>query len=133
MGVGAIVRGHHDTRLVACRQQMDGLLSPELAEALALRRGVELAQDEGLDNAIFETNCLPLVHRLNSSTMDISYVDIVGAGIKHMVRGFTLISFRRVKRVHNEAAHHLAKSCEDGCRVQFYLLFGCRVYPGTLC
>jgi ribonuclease HI len=92
---------------------MAGLSSPELAEAHALQRAVELARSEGLDKVIFETDCLSLVNRLNSTMMDKSSVGIVMAGIKHLVKDFASVSFRHVKRVLNKAAHLLAKSCTD--------------------
>jgi hypothetical protein len=45
--------------------------------------------------------------------MDRSSVGLVVAGIKQLVSGFTSVSFCHVKRVLNEAAHVLAKSCQD--------------------
>jgi hypothetical protein len=38
---------------------------------------------------------------------------MVESGIKHLVSGFTSVSFRHVKRSFNETVHVLAKSCED--------------------
>jgi hypothetical protein len=92
-GVGAIMRDHQGAFLAACRQHIEGLSSPELAEAVALRRAVQLARAERVDNVIFETDCLSLVQRLNSSTMDRSIVGMVVAEIKGVGRGFTSISF----------------------------------------
>jgi hypothetical protein len=66
-----------------------------------------------MNKVIFETDCLSLVQRLNSSTMDRSSVGMLVAKIKASGRGFTLISFRHVKRVFNQAAHLLAKSSLD--------------------
>jgi hypothetical protein len=42
---------------------------------------------------------------------DRSSVGITAAGIKHLVKDFTSVSFRHVMRVLNEVAHLLAKSC----------------------
>jgi hypothetical protein len=112
-GAGVILRDHHGAFVVGCRQHVVGLSSPELAEAVALRRAVQLARDEGMDKVIFETDCLSLVQRLNSSTMDRSAVGMLVAEIKASGRGFMSISFRHVKRVFNQAAHLLAKSSLD--------------------
>jgi ribonuclease HI len=112
-GAGVILRDHHGAFVVGCRQHVVGLSSPELAEAVALRRAVQLARDEGMDKVIFETDCLSLVQRLNSLTMDRSSVGMLVAEIKVSGRGFTSISFRHVKRVFNQAAHLLAKSSLD--------------------
>jgi hypothetical protein len=113
MGAGVVIRDHHGTCLVACRQHLHSSPPPELAEALALRRAFELARDEGFDRAIFESDYLSLVHRLNSQLMDRSSVGIIVAGIKHPVKDFSSVSFKHVKRIFNEAAHRLAKSLEN--------------------
>ena len=86
---------------------------PEYAEALALRRVMQFAREEGMDKVIFESDCLSLIQRLNSSTFDRSTVGMVAAGIKLLVGGFASVSFRHVKRVFNKTAHALAKSCEN--------------------
>jgi hypothetical protein len=78
---------------------------------LALRRAVSLARDEGFNKVIFATDCLSLVHRLNSSVMDRSSMGLLVDDIKSMTNSFTSVSFIHVKRNLNEAAHILAKSC----------------------
>jgi hypothetical protein len=70
MGAGVIMRDHQCTCFVSCRQHMEGILSPEYAEALALRRAVHPAVEEGRNKGIFATDCLSLVQRFNSSCMD---------------------------------------------------------------
>jgi hypothetical protein len=61
MGAGVIIRDHHGFFLAACRQHMEGLAAPEYAEALALRRAVQFAQEEGMDKMIFKLDCLSLI------------------------------------------------------------------------
>jgi hypothetical protein len=82
MGAGVVVRDHLGTCLVACLQHFAGISPPELLEALALRRAVELACDEGLEKVIFESDGQSLVQRMNSTLMDRSLVGIVTSGIK---------------------------------------------------
>ena len=86
-------------------------LSPEEGEALATRRAVMLAKEEGFQNAIFASDCLSLIQRLNSTVMDISPVGILVSGIKNLTKAFTTTSFVHVRRSLNESAHVLAKSC----------------------
>ena len=86
---------------------------PEYAEALALRRAVSFAREEGVDRAIFATDCLSLVQRLNSSEMDRSSVGLVVEGIRFLARDFSMISFVHIKRSLNEATHLLARSCNS--------------------
>jgi hypothetical protein len=99
LGVGVIIQDHRGVFISAKRHRMEGLTSPEHAEALALKIAVQFARDEGLDKVIFQSDCLSLVQRMNSASVDRSTV------------GFTSVSFRHVKRSSNEAAHFLAQSC----------------------
>jgi hypothetical protein len=98
MGAGVVLRDHLGACLVACRQQLQGLASLEDAEALALRRAVLLARDEGFDKVIFVTDCLSLVQRLNATVIDRSSVGILVSGIKAIATSFASVSFIHVKR-----------------------------------
>jgi ribonuclease HI len=111
MGTGAIIRDHQGSCIAACRQHIQGVQQPECAEALALRRAVELARDKGFNKVIFASDCLSLIQRINSLTVDRSSVGLIISGIKLLARDFSSVSFCHVKRVLNEAAHILAKSC----------------------
>uniref|UniRef100_A0ACD5YKV4 Uncharacterized protein n=1 Tax=Avena sativa TaxID=4498 RepID=A0ACD5YKV4_AVESA len=126
VSAGVVLRDHSGTCLVACCQFYEGLLPPELAEAVALRRAVELARDEGKDRVIFASDCLSLVQRLNSPCFDRSDVGLVTNSIKFLVRGFASVSFCHVNRVLNEAAHILAKSCT-------HVNSSCVFYPVSEC
>jgi ribonuclease HI len=75
MGAGVVVRDH-------LLQHFARISLPELAEALALRRAVELARDEGLEKVIFESDGQSLVQQMNSTLMDRSLLGIVMSGIK---------------------------------------------------
>jgi hypothetical protein len=77
MGAGVVVRDHLGSYLVGCRQHMVGICPPELAEALALRRAVELARDEGLEKVIFESDCLSAVTQHTTSCYSMQVVDII--------------------------------------------------------
>jgi hypothetical protein len=109
MGVAVIIRDHQGNFLAACRHRFEGLASPEYAKSLALRRVVEFAREKGMNKVIFESVCLSLVQRLNSTIMDRSSDGLIVAGIKVQLGGFALASFRHVKRVFNEAAHCLVE------------------------
>ncbi|XP_073363182.1 uncharacterized protein [Aegilops tauschii subsp. strangulata] len=52
-GIGVVVLNHEGLCVAACSDLLRGALSPEVAEALALRRAVRLACDEGFDNVTF--------------------------------------------------------------------------------
>jgi hypothetical protein len=132
ISAGVLGRDHSGFFLAACRQFYEGLQTPEYAEAMALRRAVELAQAEGWNSVIFASDCLSLVQRLNAAVMDRSAVGLVVSTIKVLVSGFTSVSFRHVKRDLNKAVHILAKSCIDlNSSCVFHSVPDC--IRGTLC
>jgi ribonuclease HI len=110
MGAGVVIRNHQGDFLVACREHLNQITEPEYAEALALRRAVVLAKEEGFDRVVFASDCLSLVQRLSSSAKDRSNVGIMVADIKVLTQHFSSASFCHVKRNLNEVAHILAKS-----------------------
>jgi hypothetical protein len=91
MGADIVARDHTGACVFSCRHQLHDLRPPEEAEALALRRAVLLAQEEGFDKVIFASDCLSLVQRLNSLTMDRSSAGILVHGIKDMTNSFTSV------------------------------------------
>jgi hypothetical protein len=132
MGAGIVAKDHLGTCVFACRHQLPGLASPEVAEALALHRAVTLAREVGCEKVIFASDCLSLVQRIISSSMDRSSVGILVSGIKDVSKSFTSVSFTHVKRHLNEAAHILAKSCFSVSSSEvFYYVPDC--IRGTLC
>jgi ribonuclease HI len=132
MGLGVVALDHKGSFLVACRQRIQGLLSPEEAEALALQRAVQLAQEEGYDKVVFTSDCLSLIQRLKSGVMDQSNAGILVSGIKEMTISFTSVSFSHVSRILNVAAHTLAKSCVSFASSEvFYSVPDC--IRGTSC
>jgi hypothetical protein len=112
MVMGAVFRDHGGHCLAAASEPLLGFTTPELAEALALRRAVSLAHDRGYDKVIFASDCLSLVQRLKSSTPDRSQVGSVVMDIKHWVPRFSSATFRHVNRSLNGAAHILARICD---------------------
>jgi hypothetical protein len=61
MCIGDVTRNHLGTCLVACCQHVEGVLSPEFAEGLALKHAVLMAIDEGFNKVIlaseYQTVC----------------------------------------------------------------------------
>jgi hypothetical protein len=52
MGRGVVICDYNGTCLAACCERNDEVVTPELAEALAMRRAVGLAKYEGFKNII---------------------------------------------------------------------------------
>jgi ribonuclease HI len=89
-----------------------GFTHPELAEALALRRAMEITRERGHDRVIFASDCLSLIQRISSAGPDRSPVGSVVLDIKRLVESFSSATFRHVNRSLNEAAHILARTCD---------------------
>jgi hypothetical protein len=74
MGVGVVIRDHNGQCLAACSEYITEVTSPEFAEALALRRAVSFAQDEGFGRIIINSDCLSVVNRVNAMEQDRSLI-----------------------------------------------------------
>jgi hypothetical protein len=103
MGIGVVIRNHKGECLTAYSELQDEVTAPEIAEALALRRTVSLANDEGFDKAMVVSDCLSLILRLQSSELDRNMVGVVVQDIKLLAASFASISFSHVYRQCNES------------------------------
>jgi len=85
--------------------------NPELAEAIAFRRAINFALQLPYNQVMVATDCLSLVHKLQSKTTDRSYTEIIIQDIKEAARSSSIVfSFIHVSRWCNEVAHVLARS-----------------------
>jgi hypothetical protein len=100
-----VFRDHNGGCLLVASEPLTGFTSPELAEAMALRRATAIAADQGFDRIIFGSDCLSLIQQLQSTGQDRSEVGSVVLDIKHMVVSFSSSIFRHVHRFTNGAAH----------------------------
>jgi ribonuclease HI len=112
MGVGVVIRDHNGKFLAACSQVLHEVTSPELAEALAVRRAVTLAGEEGLDRIILMSDCLTVIQRINSSGRDRSLVGVVVEDIKTLATSLSSVTFHHISRLCNNSAHLLARRAE---------------------
>jgi ribonuclease HI len=127
MGVGIVIRSHNGECLAACSELINEVTSPELAEALAIRRALALAREEGFDKIMVASDCLSVVHRINNSTQDRSFLGVVIEDIKKETTSFTSYSFFHIPRKRNESTHVLAKRSELSGNVRF-----CSVAPDCI-
>ena len=110
-GAGVVALDHMGQCIKACTEVLYGSLTPEMAEALALRRAVDMAREDHLFHVIFATDCLSLMQRLKPKAQDRSVVGSIVADIKLATLGFSSFSFVHVRRRCNVLAHVLARSC----------------------
>jgi ribonuclease HI len=93
-------------------EQFEEVVAPEIAEALAMRRAIILAKEEGFSKVIVSSDCLLVVQRVTNGQEDRSLCGSVIHDIRKLVDSFTSCFFRHVYRSLNVAAHTLAKSSE---------------------
>jgi hypothetical protein len=112
MGIGAVIRDHTWNCLVACSEQSEEVVAPEIAEALAMRRAIILPKEEGFSKIIVNSDCLSVVKRVTSDQDDRSLCGPVIHDIRRLAQDFVSYSFRHVYRGLNIVAHSLAKFSE---------------------
>jgi hypothetical protein len=64
MGVGIVARDHTGNCIVACGERSDNVMTPELAEALAVRKAALFALGEGFSKIIIASDCLSVIQRI---------------------------------------------------------------------
>jgi hypothetical protein len=101
MGAGIVARDHSGSFLAAWSQISEDVLIPELAEALAVRRALSCALEEGFSRIIIASDCLLVIQRANSSVTDRSLCGAVIEDIKTCSNLFSSCAFLHVFRVHN--------------------------------
>jgi hypothetical protein len=70
IGVGVVVPDHSGTFRAACGERHNEVISPELAEALALCHAVSFAIDGGYSRVIFASDCQSVINRGKSTRVD---------------------------------------------------------------
>ncbi|KAI4995184.1 hypothetical protein ZWY2020_035087 [Hordeum vulgare] len=126
MGWGALMRDHHGSFMMACNEGIAGIVAPELAEAMAARRALEVSRDNGFRCISMASDCLTLIQRIRSSSMDRSLVGSVVGDIKRLASEFDICSFKHVGRSSNVMAHVLARrSMLSSCNFYFDVVPEC--------
>jgi hypothetical protein len=113
MGAGIVARDHDGLFLAACGERYDEVVVPEIAEAIAVRRAISFAREEGFSKIIIASDCLSVIQRIRSGEFDRSVCGPVIEDLKFMSRNFVSCEFHHVYRVINVAAHLLARECES--------------------
>ena len=121
MGIGVVIRNHIEDCLLACREHVDEVTAPELAQALALQRAVALTREEGFSRAIFQSDYLSVIQRIDALTVDSSPVGLITADIKELASLFSFLRFSHVNHLSNVVAHILARSFESSSDSIFHL------------
>lgn len=112
MGIGFLIRDHDGRCLLALNERVQNVTQPELAEAVAIRRALSLAKEEGYQKVIISSDCLSAIQRIISPLLDRSRIGCLISDIKRIGAEFSECTFMHVNRLCNLAAHTLARLSE---------------------
>uniref|UniRef100_A0A8I6YGG0 RNase H type-1 domain-containing protein n=1 Tax=Hordeum vulgare subsp. vulgare TaxID=112509 RepID=A0A8I6YGG0_HORVV len=84
MGAGVMTREHSGSCIVCCGIGVPEVILLELAEAIAIQRGLQFALSEGLREVLLASDCLTVVQRINSPSLDRSIYGPVIQDIKQL-------------------------------------------------
>ena len=108
-GLGVVIRDCNGQVMASLCSQLGVCYSPEIAEVLAIRRGLRLAMETGLVPVVLESDASVVVNAIGSQDRSSYDVGIIIHDISCLLRSpcFNSISF--VPRLANKVAHGLAK------------------------
>uniref|UniRef100_A0A8I6Z480 RNase H type-1 domain-containing protein n=1 Tax=Hordeum vulgare subsp. vulgare TaxID=112509 RepID=A0A8I6Z480_HORVV len=113
MGAGVVMRDHSGSCITCYGTGVPNVILPELAEAIAIQRGLLFSLGEGFQKVILGSDCLTVIQRINSLSQDRSLCGPVIQDIKQLRGSFMSCSIFHVRREQNVAAHLLARSCNQ--------------------
>uniref|UniRef100_A0A8I6Y3E3 Reverse transcriptase domain-containing protein n=1 Tax=Hordeum vulgare subsp. vulgare TaxID=112509 RepID=A0A8I6Y3E3_HORVV len=113
MGCGVVLRDHSGSFIMSVSEGMSVFPTPELAEAMAVRRGLLAAHSRGAHRIILASDCLSFIQHITSPGMDLSTLGAVIADIRSMASDFQSCMFQFHRRCYNVVAHKLARNAES--------------------
>ncbi|OMO54692.1 reverse transcriptase [Corchorus capsularis] len=114
-GLGAVIRDHNgDVRSYATKQ-LSFVSDLFYAEIYAIKMGLQLAKEEGLQRYLVESDCLVGISAINSSSTLFWEGACLIDEIRNLATSFESIRFRHLNRKANYCAHGLAKFAFQTC------------------
>ena len=110
-GFGVVICDHRGRVLAGNRGYFERIQIPEVAEAMALRQALILANNLNIPNIMVASDCLSLINKVKG-LVDRSPIGAIVHDIRKCATKFGSCTFIHVNRTCNEAAHVLAKSAE---------------------
>ncbi|KAL5787645.1 hypothetical protein ACOSP7_004594 [Xanthoceras sorbifolium] len=95
--------------MVALSQSYPLLVSIEVAEAMAIRRGILLVVELGISPVGFESDALSLISSIVKGDPPLSDVGLIIVDIIHLVSSLSISHISFASRLCNDVAHGLAK------------------------
>ncbi|KAK3188891.1 hypothetical protein Dsin_028452 [Dipteronia sinensis] len=109
VGVGITIRNHLGEVMASSAQSVEAGHSPQVAEALAIFRGLIFARDSWLLPCSVESDAQVIVNLINSDDTPLSEVGLIVNDINRFLGSNQGCSISFVPRTANRAAHGLAK------------------------
>jgi ribonuclease HI len=94
-----VARDHHGTFVEAAGNSFQQVVSPDLAEAIAIRFALSWAREEGMKNLAVASDCLSVVQRFKAAEKDRSACGVVIQDIRALVASFNNCSISYVSHV----------------------------------
>lgn len=119
VGLGGVVRDSVGEVVVSTCERVEGAMDVALAEALAVRHGLQIAIEAGFSSLVLEMDNFTVYSKLQRRKQEASTLGSILHDIHRLANQCFNVSFSFVKREGNGVAHALAKlSCKfEGLRV----------------
>ncbi|XP_062088870.1 uncharacterized protein LOC133795435 [Humulus lupulus] len=107
-----VARNHHGQWVEAIFQCRRGNVTPELAEAIAIKEALSWIKDSGWQKVTLESDCLLVVQALRSPSHRSSYFGRIIDVCKSLLASIKprVVNVKFIKRSANNVAHSLARS-----------------------
>ncbi|XP_062100043.1 uncharacterized protein LOC133805913 [Humulus lupulus] len=99
--------GHVLEAITCCRQ---GVVSPEMAEAMGVREALSWIKRKNWNHVLIETDCLTVIQALRSRVKMDSYFGSVISECKSLWSALNLVDLLFVKRSANNVAHAIGRA-----------------------
>lgn len=105
-GIAGVLRDEGG-RVRWCYGELSDSVVVDVAEALAIRRGMEFARDNGVRDLLVESDAQIVIYVLLYPRQDLSYVGTIVRDIRDLVADFDRVTFAWIRRAGNYVAHLL--------------------------
>ncbi|XP_021722372.1 uncharacterized protein LOC110689847 [Chenopodium quinoa] len=106
---GVLIRDNHGGLLAAAVKHCEARWSPDMAEAGAMRYGVELARRLGFEKVVLESDALTTVRAIQTRQVGAAPIFLLFDDVLKMSNDFSFFSCNHVKRTGNTVAHFVAR------------------------
>ena len=107
--LGVVVRDANGVVQMMATKTMAGSREPTLAEAEAVRYGIQVARRAGYDRVWMESDAQSVVRSVQSEEYGLAPIYLIYEDIRNLAKSFSYFNFSHVKRAGNTVAHLVAR------------------------